>query len=893
MIQKLTKPFLCSVLSLVLCVGLLPVPAYAAESPSDTAAVQASGATELVVAGTSLDEGYYRVEGNALTTEGADASNYQLHYDATNAVATLNNFSLETTVTAPSAYGMIATGDVTLKLQGKNSLEVGSDTAGYGIYVRNGALTVEGGDADMLTVKATGASGRIAALAGESDIYFTGGTVELTAESSTVQESYGLYATAQQLVLSGAAKLSTQASNATRESAGISVGSLTLSDNASVTAAGGVAARSVGVYSRTGTTLEGAAQLTAQGADLTQTGTSVGLQSDGAFSMSDSGAFVAQGGAGAQQSTGVQLSATNDTDELSVSGNATIEATGGADATYSTGLLATGLALSFTDASKATLKGGANASASSRGASVEAAADQTNVQVTLADDAQLLVSGSNATDASYGLVSDSAELTVRDGGFVAQGGNAATSEGVHSATAVTLENGYSRISGESAAFSQAPKLADDYVYSWRADTADNSWGTQDYMYDTDQVYTEFVPYVLGLDKTEIALSKGQTVQLLPQVEPVADREVVWTSSDSSIATVSKDGTVSPVADGSTTIVASMSGTIVEPYTWTLSASAVVTVSGMDKPEPDTDVTLSYEENGGRELNDVSAKVGEEVVLATPLREGYTFNGWFTDQDFATPAVGLGGAVMTLDGDTTLYASWTKTATPAKLTTQHVNYVLGRIQPDGSRLIAPLENITRAEVATLIYRLLSEDVRNQYHSTTSSFTDVDPNGWYIEPVATLANMGIIAGDDAGTFRPDSMITRSEAITLIARLDAYYSDNGQYGSVPFSDVEDSYWAYIPLSFATNRGWLMGDDLGATLRPDASITRAEALAILNRVANRMPETVDDLLPGRAVFADNADPNAWYYITVEEAANNHTHQLKPDNYHETWTALLENLTH
>ena len=115
---------------------------------------------------------------------------------------------------------------------------------------------------------------------------------------------------------------------------------------------------------------------------------------------------------------------------------------------------------------------------------------------------------------------------------------------------------------------------------------------------------------------------------------------------------------------------------------------------------------------------------------------------------------------------------------------------------------------------------------------------------------------------------------------------------YGDLPYTDVPEDHWAQSVLSFATNRGWLMGDSsLGVTFRPDDTIERAEAMAVLNRVLQRLPETEADLIDDRIVWPDNQDPTAWYYLVVEEATNAHDHALKDDGVHERWTALLSNV--
>lgn len=333
----------------------------------------------------------------------------------------------------------------------------------------------------------------------------------------------------------------------------------------------------------------------------------------------------------------------------------------------------------------------------------------------------------------------------------------------------------------------------------------------------------------------------------------------------------------------------------------------------DDPTPPVDekVTISYEENGGNEVSDQTVTKGTTVTLPTPLREGWTFEGWYADAGL-TELVGMGGDEIELTADRTVWAKWSRTGVPGSLTEDHVNYVMGRTAEDGTRYIAPLADVTRAEVATMVFRLLEEDVRAAYLTDESPFPDVDSDAWYAEPVATLASMGAILGyPDDGTFRPDQPITRAELTAIVTRLDEHFADDGTlYGEVPFSDVPETHWAYPVLSYATNRGWLMGDSVSdGTFRPDDTITRAETMAIFNRVLQRLPYSAEDILPGRVEWPDNQDESAWYWLVVEEATNNHDHawvsgehgvhepELGADGQpveigeHEKWTVLLPNV--
>lgn len=311
------------------------------------------------------------------------------------------------------------------------------------------------------------------------------------------------------------------------------------------------------------------------------------------------------------------------------------------------------------------------------------------------------------------------------------------------------------------------------------------------------------------------------------------------------------------------------------------------------PIPEEHASLTYVTNGGDEIEPEFVHRGEAVTVAKPgIREAHIFEGWYYDENFQYKAF-MGGETLVLESNITLYAKWSLTPIPDKMTTEHVNYLLGREGANGERLIAPNDNITRAEVATLLFRVLSDEVRDQYRTSENGFSDVPGDAWYIETVSTLANMEAIMGNPDGSFAPDRAITRAELVTIMARLDSGFADDGTtYGDVPFDDVVSDHWAYAPMSFASRNGWIMGDDLGNTFRPDDSITRAEAIAIINRMLHRLPESAEDLVKDRPVFADNQDPAMWYYVTIEEAAHNHDFVRKEDGLHESWTELKPNLS-
>ena len=213
------------------------------------------------------------------------------------------------------------------------------------------------------------------------------------------------------------------------------------------------------------------------------------------------------------------------------------------------------------------------------------------------------------------------------------------------------------------------------------------------------------------------------------------------------------------------------------------------------------------------------------------------------------------------------------------TTDHFTYIVGY----GNGEVRPQNNITRAEVATIFFRLLTDDVRDENLTKTNRYSDVAATSWYNTAVSTLSSMGIITGYPDGTFRPNAAITRAEFAAIAARFD----NDGDKTAAKFSDIA-THWAKDEISIAYNNGWITGYPDG-TFGPQRDITRAETMTLVNRVLNRQPETEDDLLPNMTVWTDNANPKAWYYLAVQEATNSHYYEFKTNSQYEKWTELRE----
>ena len=207
---------------------------------------------------------------------------------------------------------------------------------------------------------------------------------------------------------------------------------------------------------------------------------------------------------------------------------------------------------------------------------------------------------------------------------------------------------------------------------------------------------------------------------------------------------------------------------------------------------------------------------------------------------------------------------------------HYAYIVG--YPDST--VRPQNGITRAEVATIFFRLLTDETRNANSTKSNSYSDVAAGAWYNHAVSTLSAMGIVKGDSHGKFNPNAPITRAEFAAIAARFD----DKANTTAVDFSDIA-SHWAKDEISAAANNGWINGYTDG-TFRPNNKITRAEAMTLVNRVLKRLPETAEDLHNDMIKWSDNSDTSAWYYLAVQEATNSHYYDIK-ENKHEKWSKL------
>lgn len=313
-------------------------------------------------------------------------------------------------------------------------------------------------------------------------------------------------------------------------------------------------------------------------------------------------------------------------------------------------------------------------------------------------------------------------------------------------------------------------------------------------------------------------------------------------------------------------------------------------------------TLRFDANGGEgTMGDLTYTHGQDQSLTKCgfTQAGYDFLGWATAAD--GKVVYHDQQSLSITRDTTLYAVWKQQPNqggsggghhnsgsggtqekpdetpPTTLNyTDHYAYIVG--YEDGT--IRPNGHITRAEAATVFFRLLTDEARDANLTDRSPYPDVSAGDWYNKAIATLSRMGILSGYEDGSFRPNATVTRAEFAAMAARFDT----EAKPVDTPFTDLTGC-WAADEIAKAYGKGWVngYGDN---TFRPNGPITRAEAVTLINRVLRRLPETDKDLLPDERTWPDNPE-TFWGYLALQEASNSHLYDRKSDGY-ETQTKLL-----
>ena len=850
----------------------------------------------------------------AVTTEGANANDYSIKWDG--ATLTLNNATITQGALGGAAIWYYRGSDLNIDLVGTNTVTGPSGSgsgASYGIFAwdpnelidltisGDGSLTVTGGGTvsesygictDNLivqsgTVNATGEDG-------EEDSYgiyayndvtisggavtATGGTVNATSEDGE-EDSYGIYAD-NDLTISGGAVNAT-GGDSEEDSYGISAYDVTISGG-DVTATGGTvtatsedgAEDSYGIYADYVTIFGGAVNAT--GGDSAED--SYGIYVD--YVTINGGTVTAEGGTAEVKSAGIDIVT------LVISGG-TVTATGntsGVYAVYEDGEITVSpqgdqqiaVLLGESETAAAAIEG-------SPFASEAEITDQVNtfgkyfhsevVGITPPEPEEFTITfdaAGGTTPASQTTVDGkltSLPTSTRDGydflGWYTAGGDRVTTDTVFTAD-TTL---YARWAEQAG-----PGDDDKPPYIPPQPTGPNTGNSEGW----DDIQEEIGQAQPG-DTITIDMN-GETEVPAEMFEEVAGKDVTveldlgggitWTVNGQDVPT---DTSLSDLDLG------------VDLGTNGISADVINTVTG---EYGTVQMTLAHDGAFGFTLT-LTAPLGRENA-------GYWANLYHYDEEaealtFETSAqIADDGSVALRMSHASQYAividdknHGENAGQPTLNTQDHDAYLLG--YEDGT--VRPEGSITRAEVATIFFRLLTDESRDKFWSQTNDYTDVPADAWYNSAVSTLSNAGILDGYEDGTFRPDGNITRAEFATITARfLEASYD-----GGNRFPDI-DGHWAAEYINEDANAGIVDGYEDG-TFRPQQNITRAEAVTMVNRTVDRHPDA-DHLLDNMVTWPDNPE-SAWYYAQIQEATNAHAYTMHTDQEdapYEIWTELLPN---
>lgn len=314
--------------------------------------------------------------------------------------------------------------------------------------------------------------------------------------------------------------------------------------------------------------------------------------------------------------------------------------------------------------------------------------------------------------------------------------------------------------------------------------------------------------------------------------------------------------------------------------------------------------LTYDANGGTGNMTDEESPYTEGSQATVKENQFTnpqfnFIGWNTAKDGSGKAYNAGDKIE-MNSSLTLYAQWKKkpgsggnsnnsgsdkpvvnpeSDIPSDLNGKdHYAYIVG--YDDG--LVHPELNMTRAEIATIFFRLLNDDIREANVTEENSFSDVKKDSWYNTEISTMAKMGIIKGYKDGKFNPEEPITRAEFSALVMS----FAENEKAGDYEFKDI-NGHWAENDIKKAAKKGWVNGYP-DNTFKPNQYISRAEVMAMVNRILERSPKSADDLTKDMKTWPDNMNTDSWFYLDVQEATNSHKYVREKDG-HEKWTDIID----
>ena len=383
------------------------------------------------------------------------------------------------------------------------------------------------------------------------------------------------------------------------------------------------------------------------------------------------------------------------------------------------------------------------------------------------------------------------------------------------------------------------------VYDWQLTTTAKATITAGSMTESDGVYTASAPFLFTDNSAQegaYSLQDGLLTITIPA-------ELTSATIHEFTITETNDGTAGMTYSTSFSHCNLTSEIVIDPRT------------GMAGIVPKS-MAWSYTENEDAKTGELTPELTNGVYRfpsgGMAIRNSYTYVAPAPDDpgDLIVPAPKQDKGLLNKD-DHTAYLT---------------GYPDGTVRPDGE--------ITRAEVASIFYRLLRDEARTSARAAAKAFSDVPAGKWYHDAVTAMAGLGIVTGYPDGTFRPDQSITRAEFAAILARI-----EQTQTGAdAGFTDVA-GHWAAKQIGIACAKGWATGYADG-TFRPDRTITRAEAVAMTNRLLERRPESEAELLPGMRTWTDNADPAKWYYLDIQEATNSHTYTRRASGY-ELWQQL------
>ena len=792
----------------------------------------------------------------AVATEGANANDYNIKWDGS--TLTLNNAAITQGALGGAAIWYYRDSDLNIALVGTNTVTGPSGSgsgASYGIFAWYPNERID------LTIS------------GDGSLTVTGG--------GTVSESCGIY-TDNLIVQSGTGTVNATGGDGAEDSYGINAYDVTISGG-DVTATGGTVNAtsedgeedSYGIYAANDFTISGGA-VTATGGDSAED--SYGIYAD--YVTITGGTVTAEGGTAGEKSAGIDIVA------LTISGG-TVTATGNTSGVYGSSKECKITIAPQTDQQIAVLLGESETAAAAIAGSPFASETEITSHVNN--------SGKYFHSEVVGITPpEPEEFTIT---FDAAGGTTPASQttvdGKLTSLPTSTRDGYNFLGWYTAG---GDRVTTDTVFA--ADTTLYArWAEQAGPGDDDK--PPYIPPQPTGPNTGNSEGWDDIQEEIGQAQP-GDTITIDMNGETEVPAEMFE----EVAGKDVTVELDLGGGI----TWTVNGQDVPTDTSLS----DLDLGVDLGTNGisADVINTVTGEYGTvqmtlahdgafgfTLTLTAPLgREnaGYWANLYHYDEEaealtFETSAqIADDGSVALRMSHASQYAividdknHGENAGQPTLNTQDHDAYLLG--YEDGT--VRPEGSITRAEVATIFFRLLTDESRDKFWSQTNDYTDVPADAWYNNAVSTLSNAGILDGYEDGTFRPDGNITRAEFATITARfLEASYD-----GGNRFPDI-DGHWAAEYINEAANAGIVDGYEDG-TFRPQQNITRAEAVTMVNRTVDRHPDA-DHLLDNMVTWPDNPE-SAWYYAQIQEATNAHAYTMHTDQEdapYEIWTELLPN---